>query len=73
MSEVCLPLAGIDADSYAGSQNRDLPSPASNAVHSSGESPGSTRSAAWHHLLADWESLPSTRGAPVRLPPPSTA
>jgi len=54
-------------------QNCDLPSPASDAVHSSGESPGSTRSAAWHHLLADWESLPSTRGAPVRLPPPSTA
>ena len=40
------------------------------AVHSSGESPGSTRSAAWHNLLADWESLPSTRGAPVRLPSP---
>ena len=34
--------------------------------------PGSTRSAVWHNLLADWESLPSTRGAPVRLPSPST-
>ena len=53
-------------------QNCDLPSPASVAVHSSGESPGSTRSAVWHNLLADWESLPSTRGAPVRLPSPST-
>ena len=56
----------------AGYQNRDLPSPASVAVHSSGEGPGSTRSAVWHNLLADWESLPSTRGAPVRLPSPST-
>ena len=56
----------------AGYQNRDLPSPAFVAVHSSGEGPGNTRSAVWHNLLADWESLPSTRGAPVRLPSPST-
>ena len=45
----------------AGCQNRDLPSPASDDVHSSEEGPGSTWSAVLHNILADWESMPSTR------------